>query len=447
VRHKSLSIRIMALSAIWISLALVATALLLFYYYNQHIKQHYDAHVLMHLEEMVAAASLDERGELILKSRPSDPRFDIPGSGWYYEILHRDKVLVRSRSLEGKALYLDDLSTGPGLSTYEIEGLKDETLRVQTLEIPAGIPGEHLLLIATAPLVPITKDVEDLAEHVVISFIALGFCLVLAVLLQIKLALRPLDNIGKGISLIREGTSNRLAETYPLEIQQLADELNNLIDHNAVLLKRARNQLGNLAHSIKNPLTVIANEARTMDTQQQDLILEQTSDIRESVDHYLSRARVFGTANVLGARSSVKVVAGDLTYALRRIYNDRNLEFDFSGLGPCAFRGESQDLEEMLGNLMDNACKWATHRVIVSCGSRAGRLILKVEDDGPGIPDLHSQKVLERGHRVDDTVQGHGLGLSIVQEIAELYGGRLELSDSDHGGLCAELILPGAGPE
>jgi len=211
-----------------------------------------------------------------------------------------------------------------------------------------------------------------------------------------------------------------------------------------VLLKRARNQLGDLAHSIKNPLTVINNEARAMPTEQKELILKETGDIASSVEHYLSRARVFGTENVLGARSQVKTIVEDLTFVMKRIYADRNLEFDISGLGNCSFRGESQDLEEMVGNLVDNASKWANKRVIVHCRSSSQRVRLAVEDDGPGIPELKTELVLTRGNKLDDSVAGQGRGLGIVRDIVELYGGRLTLSRSGYGGLCAELDLPGA---
>ena len=155
-----------------------------------------------------------------------------------------------------------------------------------------------------------------------------------------------------------------------------------------------------------------------------------------------SSARIFGTENVLGTHSQVKAVAADLVFALRRIYKDRNLEFDLGELCSCTFRGEAQDLEEMLGNLMDNACKWASGKVAVGCEKKAGRVLLRVEDDGPGILEPDIEKVLKRGHRMDENVQGHGLGLNIVQEISELYGGTLNLRRSQLGGLCAELDLP-----
>ena len=263
-------------------------------------------------------------------------------------------------------------------------------------------------------------------------------------MLQIRLALRPLRDIRDGIGEIREGKTAKLHEDFPDEIQPLVSELNNLIDHNAVLLKRARNRLGDLAHSIKNPLTVINNEAHTLDPDQRNLIVDQTNDIERSEDHYLSRARATGIDSVLGARAHVKSVAEDLAFAMKRIYKDRNLEIDFSGLGSCSFRGEAQDLEEVLGNLMDNACKWAESRVIVHCSSREDRLSIVVEDDGPGIPEEELETVVQRGHRLDETTPGHGLGLNIVKEIVDIYGGKITFSRSGYGGLLVGLDLPGA---
>ena len=198
------------------------------------------------------------------------------------------------------------------------------------------------------------------------------------------------------------------------------------------------------AHSIKNPLTIINNEAYNLKETQKSLILDKTRDITKSVDHYLSRARASGSESVLGARANIKSVANDLAFALDRIYQDRNLDIDTSGLGNCSFRGEAQDLEEMLGNLMDNACKWAKSRVRVSCSSELNRCILTVEDDGRGIPDEQMKRVTERGLRLDDSIQGHGLGLGIVIDLLDLYDGELSFSHSELGGLCAELNIPGA---
>ena len=204
------------------------------------------------------------------------------------------------------------------------------------------------------------------------------------------------------------------------------------------------NQLGDLAHSIKNPLTVINNEARSMENSETGrLILKQTSDISDSVNHHLSRARAFGTTNVLGSRAKVKPVAEDLAFALQRIYKKRGIEFELNGLDSCLVRCEVQDLEEMLGNLMDNACKWAKSRVVVHCSGATGRCHIYVEDDGPGIPEDKIEQVLRRGQRLDESTHGHGLGLSIVQELVDLYQGTISLSTSRYGGLCVKLDLPG----
>lgn len=312
------------------------------------------------------------------------------------------------------------------------------------MQISAGIPGEQLLLVSSAPMMGITDDVINVAQHMAISLSLLGLGLLLAVVIQVRIALKPIEAIGRGISDIHQGTADNLDGEFPSDVQPLVTELNNLLDHNSVLLRRARNQLGDLAHSIKNPLTVLNNEARGMGSEKGRLILKQTADIADSVDHHLSRARAFGTTNVLGSRAKVKPVAEDLVFALKRIYKSRDLDFDLSGLRGCAVRCETQDLEEMLGNLMDNASKWAKNRVIVHCEGQGGRCLLYVEDDGPGIPENKIEQVMQRGQRLDESREGHGLGLSIIQEVSELYSGKLTLGKSGYGGLSARLDLPGA---
>lgn len=425
-------------------MALIGTGALLMGFYRDHIEQHYDAHVQMHMEEMVSAARLLPDGSLDLSYPPSDPRYQVAHSGWYWEIRHAGSVLAKSPSLGDTKINLGNIYTAEHAGTHVITGPDGSPLRVQTMQIPAGIPGEHLLLVASAPMMGIRDDVIDVAEHMAVSFSLLALGLLVAVVLQIRIALRPIEAISTGIGDIHLGTADKLQGDFPRDVQPLVDELNNLLEHNSMLLRRARNQLGDLAHSIKNPLTVINNEARTMKSERGKLILAQTADIASSVDHHLSRARAFGTTNVLGSRAKVKNVAEDLEFALKRIYKNRDLEFDLSGLGTCSVRCEGQDLEEMLGNLMDNACKWAKSRVIVHCRGEVDRCLLYVEDDGPGIPDDEMERVLQRGQRLDESREGHGLGLGIIQDIVEMYSGKLTLGRSGYGGLSAELNLPGA---
>jgi len=441
--RRSLASRIILLSGTWILMALVGTAALLMHYYSDHIERHYDAHVFMHLEELVTASQQLTGDQKKLANPPSDPRFDVPGSGWYWEVRHNGHVLDRSISLGRSSLDLSKLQVVEGRRAQVIEGPDGQPIRAQVIEMDVGPKGKHLLLAVTAPMMGITQDVIDIAEHMAVSFLFLAAGLIVAVIIQVRIALKPVKAISKGISDIHVGTADKLTGEFPNDVQPLVDELNNLLDHNSVLLRRARNQMGDLAHSIKNPLTVINNEAQNMDPKERKLILDQTDAIASSVDHHLTRARAFGTGNVLGSRSKIKTVAEDLKFALQRIYSERNVEIDLDGLGECTFRGESQDLEEILGNLMDNACKWADRRVFVRCWSESGQTVIVVEDDGPGIPEDKIGRVLQRGQRLDETKQGHGLGLGIVQDLLELYGGKLTLGRSGYGGLAAELILPG----
>ena len=202
--------------------------------------------------------------------------------------------------------------------------------------------------------------------------------------------------------------------------------------------------MGDLAHAVKNPLTVIRNEARSMESNQGQLILGQSHVIASSIDHYLSKARIYGKRDAIGYRTGVEPVIDDLIYAVRHIYQDRGIEFQLSGLGEHWFRGEAQDLEEMAGNLIDNACKWAKSKVEVLCVTNQDRLVLAIEDDGPGIAEEDMQVVTQRGRKLDEAHAGHGHGLSIVKNIADLYGGTLKLGKSPLGGLRAELDLPAA---
>ena len=441
--RKSLALRIVVLTAFWIVLALIATGTLLWSFYQSHIEEHYDAHVRMHMEEMVAAARLNPDGSLSLAYAPSDPRYQVLHSGWYWEIRHHGRTLARSPSLGAESIPLPERLPSEEATPLAIHGPDGLDLRVQTRLVPAGLAGEQLLLISSAPLGRISDDVSHIIEHMVPTLALLAAVLLIAVVFQVRIALRPIREISNGISAIHEGRSDRIKGEFPVEVRPLVDELNNLVEHNSTLLRRARNQLGDLAHSIKNPLTVINNEARSMHSEQGQLILARAADIAESVEHHLTRARAFGSANVLGSRVKVRPVAEDLVFALQRIYQQRQLKFDLDDVKGCVVRCEAQDLEEMLGNLMDNACKWAKSRVVVHCGPIDGHTLITVEDDGPGIPEGEISRVMQRGQRLDESTQGHGLGLGIIQDIAELYEGNLALEASELGGLRAHLTLPG----
>lgn len=442
--RNTLAYRIIALSSIWIIITLVFTATMLVIDQHELTVRHYDAHVRMHMEELTGASQFAEDGRFRLAFNPSDPRYHDLYSGWYWEVKQAGKALKRSPSLGEYSLDLIGAEPTSSVVIHEITGPQQEVLRAHVIGINIDPNQEPLVLLATAPTESIKEEVLDYFNNIVFNFIALGIGLLLAVVLQVRVALKPLKAISTCISDIRAGKATKLPGHQLEDVQPLVDEMNNLLDHNTVLVNRARNQLGDLAHSVKNPLTVINNAARDIEATQRDLILRQTTDISRSVDHYLSRARTYGTEKVLGSRSSIKTATEDLVYVMQRIYQERDLVFDLSRLQGCWFRGEVQDLEEMLGNLMDNACKWANSRVLISCGTRNDRLEVTVEDDGPGIAEEEFENVMRRGRKLDESKAGHGQGLSIVKDIAALYGGSLKLARVESGCFQAKLDLPSA---
>jgi len=275
------------------------------------------------------------------------------------------------------------------------------------------------------------------------SFLVLGLGLVAAVVLQVRIGLRPLRRVSEALSRIRDGKARRLEGDFPAEIAPLASELNSLIEHSAEVVGRARTHVSNLAHYLKTPLTVLSSEAAAQPGPLADAVLRQVSVMRRQVDHYLARARAAGAVDALGNRTLVGPVLADLERTLNRIHSARGLRIEVDCPSNLYFRGERQDLEEMTGNLIDNACKWAESRVIVTARKGSAQFDLIVEDDGAGLTEEERALVGERGERLDESVPGSGLGLSIVRDIAKLYGGSFELGHSETlDGLKAKLTLP-----
>lgn len=442
--RRSLTTRIVAMSGIWITLALVVTALILSRLYRGHIEEHFDAHVFNHVEELVAAVDIGPGGAVKLAGRPTDPHFFRLNSGWYWEILRQGQVLEKSASLGASDLDLQALQLGETRGIQTVKGPSGEKLRAHVMDVSYPNNAGALKFVATVPDMQIADDVSEFAGHILTSFLVLGTGLALAVIVQIRLALKPLKAFKSEIGEVKMGKSKKLSHEYPQDIQPLADELNHLLDHNQMVLKRARNQMADLAHAVKNPLTVIRNEARNLPTKAGQVILDQSHVMASSIDHCLSSARISGKGDLIGYRTDMSGVIEDLTFAVENIYKERSIEIEVSVKENSCFHGESQDIEEMAGNLIDNACKWANSRVAVRCETDGDRLRIVVEDDGPGIPDKDLERVLNRGQKLDESKPGYGHGLGIVNDIANLYGGSLRLGRSALGGLRASLDLPAA---
>jgi signal transduction histidine kinase len=266
-------------------------------------------------------------------------------------------------------------------------------------------------------------------------------------LLQIRFGLQPLKNLRAGLSAIRRGEAERIPGEYPQDIAPLAQDLNLLLDTNREILERARTQVGNLAHALKTPLSVIVNEVENAPDDVAAKVREQAAVMRDQVNYHLDRARAAALAGTLGSVTEVEPVIAALTRTFAKIYRDKDLAIETAIPPGARFRGERQDLEEMAGNLIDNACKWAAMRVSVTVEVRReddrSWIVIHVDDDGPGLPPESREQMPKRGRRLDETKPGSGLGLSIVGDVAALYRGSLKLAEAPLGGLRAVLELPG----
>ncbi len=442
MKGRTLSRRLIAASLVWILATVGAAGVLLVLLFEEHIERRFDRALGDHQAELVAAAEIVD-GHLRLTWTPADPRLNRPHSGWYWQIMQDGKVVARSESLWRDSLRIPPPSgTGPRL--VDVTGPAGEPLRALVERITLPESDTPFVFVVAGPTADIWDDVGRFGSKLALTLLLLALGLAGAVLVQVRFGLRPLRALRTALQKIRAGEAERLPETFPAEVEPVVEELNALLDHNAALVERARVQAGNLAHALRNPLTVIRNEARALPGETGEILREQASAMATHVERYLKRARAAGGGGRLAARAAVAEVAEDLAFSLGRLHADRRLDIGLEGLDGLVFRGDPEDLEEMLGNLMDNACKWARRRVRVR-GRRTGqRLELAVEDDGAGIPEPERAAVVERGRRLDETRPGSGLGLAIVREIAELYRGDLRLEDSELGGVRAVLTLPAA---
>lgn len=442
--RNSLTRRLIVTSLAWIGATLLVTAMLLVVLFRGHIEQHFRALLHDHLEELVAASELTPDGELRMTWRPFDPRFRRPHSGWYWEILQSGRSVTRSTSLWRESLQVEPPPVG-GLSRMQrIPGPEGEPLQALVQNIVFPEEERPFLFVVAGPVAETEGNVRDFTAQVAITLSALGVGLLLVVWLQVRFGLRPLQALRQALGEIRSGRARRLGGSHPVEVEPVVRELNSLLDHNQALLERARVQVANLAHALKNPLTVIRNEAKTIADERGRVIRTQAATMANNVDHYLSQARIAGTAAVLGARTEVGAVVDDLCFSMERLYRERQLDIVNGITTRCWFQGEAQDLEEMLGNLLDNACKWARSRVRVDIECLEHRLSILVTDDGPGIAEERLAEVLQRGRRLDESVPGTGLGLHITQDIAALYRGSLIMGQAPGGGLRVRLELPAA---
>jgi signal transduction histidine kinase len=457
MRRSSLATRLFLSATAWVVVILVITGFILSSVYRDATERAFDRRLNLYLRTLIAeVATPDEPPDRQFQSL-GEPLFELPLSGWYWQITRTDtdKPDVRaSRSLWDKKLpKLEDQGielTPAGIRIGYVDGPEGQSLRIVERPVDLGADGKFLVAVA-GDASEIFDETRTFDYYLGGTFASLGIVLLLTTIFQVRFGLAPLKRISEAIADIRSGRTERLEGNFPVEIAPLARETNALIDANRGIVERARTHVGNLAHAIKTPLSVIVNEASAHGPDPfANKVLEQAEVMRNQVAHHLERARIAARVTIVATVTEVAPAIEALRRTMEKIHRDRDVLIEVKADHNARFRGERQDLEEMAGNLVDNACKWASSRVFIEVLTErpnepgAGPMLrIIVDDDGRGLSGAERAQVSRRGQRLDESKPGSGLGLSIVTDLAALYGGSLSLGTAPIGGLRAELMLPG----
>ncbi len=454
----SLRIRLLAGTLFWIAASILVAGWGLASLFHQHVSAQFHAELGTHLDQLTAQLTLDAEGRPTLALPLSDPRLSRPYSGCYWQIdLLADQTgasaiagQLRSRSLWDHVLVAPPDTPADGeIHRHRIPGPEGRMLgmierSVRIDDTPDGKP-RTLRLIAAADESLMDEPVARFSGALWLALGALGAGLVIAALVQVFIGLAPLRKLRVALGQVRNGERQRLEGEFPAEIMPLIEEFNTVLTQNAEVVERARTQAGNLAHALKTPLSVLANAADARDDDLAHLVSDQVVTARRQIDYHLARAQAAAASRMPGTRTALLPVIEGLARAMQCLHAERPIEIRIKPFPQSlCFRGEAQDLQEMLGNLLDNACKWAVQRVDIEVRLAEQDLIISLDDDGKGLPATQRAAVIRRGVRADEEVPGSGLGLAIVDDLAQLYGGSMQLADSPLGGLRALLILPAA---
>ena len=449
MKFHSLAFRLAAAAAAASAIGLIVAGAVLYSVYERAVERNFDERLELYLTLLVANA-VEEDGSVHDPGSLGDPRFGLPLSGWYWRIAPFSELTAPSLvspSLFGSTLAVPaNLRSASGLARYgDTDGPSGERLRLVEREIETQ-HGRFSFAVA-GPMSEIQAESTGFIRNLVGTLGLFAALLIAVVAVQVRFGLQPLERMRQALAEVRAGRAQELSGEFPREIRPLAAELNALLRGNRELVERARTHVGNLAHALKTPLSVILNEARAREPDP-GKIAEQARLMGERVQHELDRARMAASAGAVGVATEVAPVVEALARTLGRLHGDRPVELGAETEPGLVFRGEQQDLEEIVGNLLDNACKWANRTVTVTAaaephsgdGRRWWRLA--VEDDGPGLGEEARDEALRRGRRLDETKPGSGLGLSIVSDLVGAYGGALKLSRASLGGLRVDVRLP-----
>ena len=438
----SLTRRMIGVAALWISVLLLTGGFALDRVLTSSIVRNFDDQLTYVLNTaLIAASEIGPDGEVRFNRPPTDQRFIQPYSGVYFQVSGVGADTFPSRSLWDRRLQVSSRHADVEPHIYNSNEFPGEPLRIAERDVI--LPGSEVrwrFQVAQSRQA-IDSQIRELRSTLFWSFAALGAGLLVLAALQTIYGLWPLRRVQREVAAIRSGKEQRISDSFPTEIEPLTEEINQLLAHSEEQAEEARRHAGNLAHALKTPLTVITNAATADSPDLDDIVIREAAIMRRQVDHHLARARAIGRRTSGQARARVWDSVEAVQRAVDRLYED--VTVDITGDREAFVRVERQDLDEMIGNLIENAAKYGNGRVFVTVERRPGMVDIIVEDDGPGIPEAEREAIFARGARLDIDKPGTGLGLAIVRDVADIYGGSITLERSeDLGGLLARLSLP-----
>ncbi|TSD83404.1 HAMP domain-containing histidine kinase [Mycobacterium sp. KBS0706] len=447
MRHRSLRLRLLVAAALSLTMALVVAGFGLVLLFERHVERRIDEELDNDLRQLAGAIGFDSVGDLALTQRPADPRFGQPLSGLYWQITDETTGQdLRSRSLWDSSLNLPtDTSDLTAVHRHVLPGPAHATLILRERRVAILQSGaQHMLRIAVGiDQADVIRASHDFAGDVAPSLALLGLALLAAAWVQILVGLRPLEAVRRGVEAVHAGLRSRLPTVYPDEVLPLANEINDLLDAQDRAIIRSRSSAADLAHGLRTPLTVLGADARRLRERGLDDVAGEIEALVETMRRHVERAITKARLRPhRGAAASLRALVDRIIGIVGRAPRAADLAWENKVPDDLKVAIDADDLAELLGNLIENATKWAGNRVRVAATALDGVLELTVEDDGPGIPATQRASALRRGVRLAADQAGYGLGLAIVGDIVETYAGSLRLEDSAMGGLRVSVTLP-----
>ena len=442
----SLAIRLFLSATVWIILTLMATGLLLSDLNRKSNIAAFDDRLNLLLESLIGASKVDSSDSITVVSSIGEPRFFQPYSGWYWQVNKGAKTLSRSRSMWDQLFTLDKRLIGG--RTQFINLLDDEKnkkiieeKKLHIVQREISFPGmpDPITFLVSGDTAEYKENINKFNNILLTTLIVLGVGLMIAVFLQVNYGLLPLNKIKQALFKVRNGDEKKLMEKYPSEVQPLATEINDLLQHNEKIVERARTHVGNLAHVLKTPLAVISNEIEKDNT----VLKNQILLMRKHIDRYLKKAHLESVGKNIKSKISFFPFLEKMINIFEKLYPNRKINFR-KNIDNFFIYGSLEDMEEILGNVIENACKWSKKNISIEFENISKNEIkMMISDDGPGLPLETQNKVFARGFRLDEQTPGSGLGLNIVKDIVEIYKGKVWLDKSrEFGGLQVNIIFP-----